>query len=75
MKVCVAGLWRRGCVTAACLTSTGHEVRGFDPVDDDDRADVDGVVRQAAALFPYLSDGTLVMVSSQLPVGSTARDS
>jgi len=43
------------------------------PVDDEDRADVEHVVRRVEALFPCLAEGTLVLVSSQLPVGSTAR--
>jgi UDPglucose 6-dehydrogenase len=30
MRVCVAGLWHLGVVTAACLASSGHEVIGFD---------------------------------------------
>jgi UDPglucose 6-dehydrogenase len=43
------------------------------PVDEDDRADVDGVIAQVVDLFGELSEGALVVVSSQLPVGSTAR--
>jgi UDPglucose 6-dehydrogenase len=43
------------------------------PVDDDDRADVEAVHERAAALFDFISDGTLVVVSSQLPVGSVRR--
>ena len=43
------------------------------PVDQDDRADVDLVLREAERLFPHLSAGTAVLVSSQLPVGSVAR--
>jgi UDPglucose 6-dehydrogenase len=43
------------------------------PVDADDRADVDFVLRQAAAAFPHLASGALVISSSQLPVGSVAR--
>ncbi|MEI8206568.1 MAG: nucleotide sugar dehydrogenase, partial [Kiritimatiellales bacterium] len=31
MKVCVAGLWHLGCVTAACLAKMGHTVTGWDP--------------------------------------------
>jgi UDPglucose 6-dehydrogenase len=41
------------------------------PVDDDDNADVGFVLRSVEALFPYVSQGALVMISSQLPVGST----
>lgn len=129
LKVCVAGLWHLGTVTAACLASAGLDVTALDsdpavvdnlaagrpplfepglqglvkaglasgrlrvttdiraatdaarvvwitydtPVDDDDRADVDYVLECAARLFPYLSDNTLVLVSSQVPVGTTHR--
>ena len=129
MKVCVAGLWHLGTVTAACLAGAGHDVVGYDhdpatvaglaggrlpvfepgledrlrsaveqrrlrfsadpadsvavadvlwiawdtPVDDDDRADVESVLGRVDALLPALRPGSLVIVSSQLPVGSTAR--
>jgi len=43
------------------------------PVDADDRADVDHVLRHVIASFPHLADGALVLVSSQLPVGSVRR--
>lgn len=43
------------------------------PVDEDDRADVDFVVTRVESLFDFLRDGTLVVISSQLPVGSTGR--
>ena len=42
------------------------------PVDEDDRADVDSVVRATVSLFPYIRDGALVLISSQVPVGTTA---
>ncbi len=129
MKICVLGLWHLGTVTAACLSSVGHEVVGLDidaqviqnlqqgqaplfepdledlvkagiaagrlnfttaaaaalaeaqivwvafdtPVDDKDRADVGFVVERVTAIFPYLAQNTLVLISSQLPVGTTAR--
>jgi len=41
------------------------------PVNDDDVADVAFVQAQVEALFPYLGDGSLVLVSSQVPVGFT----
>jgi UDPglucose 6-dehydrogenase len=41
------------------------------PVDQNDIADVDFVFRRCTALFPHLTTGTVVLVSSQLPVGST----
>ena len=43
------------------------------PVDEDDRADVEFVVERATQLLPHLRDGTLVIVSSQLPVGTVRR--
>lgn len=43
------------------------------PVDDDDRADVDGVITTVEQLLARVTAGTLVLVSSQLPVGSVAR--
>jgi UDPglucose 6-dehydrogenase len=43
------------------------------PVDAEDRADVDFVVAQVVGLLPHLRDDAVVIVSSQLPVGSTAR--
>jgi UDPglucose 6-dehydrogenase len=43
------------------------------PVDEEDRADVDSVMTRVVSLFDVLGDGALVVVSSQLPVGSTRR--
>lgn len=43
------------------------------PVDDDDCADVNFVHKQTTALFPHLKPGAVVLVSSQLPVGSVAQ--
>jgi UDPglucose 6-dehydrogenase len=43
------------------------------PVDDEDRADVEFVVERVSRLFPCLGAGTLVLISSQLPVGTTRR--
>jgi UDPglucose 6-dehydrogenase len=43
------------------------------PVDEDDRADVEFVIAEVVKLFPYLRDDALVVVSSQLPVGSVSR--
>ena len=42
------------------------------PVDEDDRADVEFVRREVIGLFPSLREGALVLISSQMPVGSTA---
>jgi len=123
VKVCVAGLWHLGTVTAACLASGGHDVIGWDanestiaslregkppifepglaellakhpvrfttdraeavrdaevvwiaydtPVDDDDNADVEFVVREVESLLPHTN--ALVLISSQLPVGTTRK--
>ena len=43
------------------------------PVDEDDRADVEFVVERTARVLPHLRDGALVLISSQLPVGTTRR--
>jgi UDPglucose 6-dehydrogenase len=42
------------------------------PVDEEDAADVDWVLARAQAVVRHASEGTLVVVSSQLPVGSVA---
>jgi len=42
------------------------------PVDDEDNADVDWVLARVRELLAPLPDGALVIVSSQLPVGSVA---
>ncbi len=42
------------------------------PVDEDDRADVDWVRRQLDAVAGALTPGTLVLISSQVPVGFSA---
>ncbi|MGH6824154.1 UDP-glucose dehydrogenase family protein [Methyloceanibacter sp.] len=41
------------------------------PVDDNDVADVQCVIDAARGLLPHLRDGAVVLISSQLPVGST----
>lgn len=43
------------------------------PVDDDDRADVEFVLNQVKEVLPVLADGAVVLVSSQMPVGSLAK--
>lgn len=42
------------------------------PVDDNDVADVGYVLDRVRATFPHLKDGAVVLISSQVPVGSTA---
>jgi len=55
------------------LTSCDLVWVAFDtPVDDDDQANIYFVVENIRALFPYLQSGILVLISSQLPVGTTA---
>jgi UDPglucose 6-dehydrogenase len=41
------------------------------PVDDDDNADVEFVISSVKSLLPLIRVGALVLVSSQVPVGST----
>jgi len=43
------------------------------PVDDDDRPDVDAVFARVESLFDFIDEQALVVVSSQLPVGSVRR--
>ena len=43
------------------------------PVDEDDRADTQYVLERIKDVLPLLDDGTVVLVSSQLPVGSCAQ--
>lgn len=43
------------------------------PVDDEDHADIDFVIKKVMHMFPFLSKETVVLVSSQLPVGSVGR--
>ena len=43
------------------------------PVDDNDKADVDFVLDATEQVFPFLRDDALVLVSSQLPVGSVSE--
>ena len=65
-------------VLAADLVTTVHDADiiwiAFDtPVDDADRADVESVVGHVGAALPHAKDGALVLMSSQLPVGTSAR--
>lgn len=43
------------------------------PVDEDDNADVEFVVRQVEVLLEHVRDDAVVLVSSQVPVGTTRR--
>jgi len=62
--------------TAPSLALEGAEVLwvAFDtPVDDEDRADVAFVQGQIQMALPFLADGAVVLVSSQMPVGSIRK--
>ena len=43
------------------------------PIDEEDRADVDFVMERVTRSFPHFAAGTLVLLSSQLPVGTTQK--
>src|SRR2546425_7984975 len=43
------------------------------PVDESGRVDVESVVEATTDIFPFVREESLVLVSSQLPVGSTRR--
>jgi UDPglucose 6-dehydrogenase len=58
---------------AAAITPAELVWIAFDtPVDDDDIADVGYVLDRVRLTFPYLKDGSVVLISSQVPVGSTS---
>ncbi len=129
MKICVAGLWHLGVVTAACAADAGHRVDAFDeaesvvaglangilpvdepglaelvrrqlaagslrftsqleqalrdadvvwitydtPVDANDRADVEYVLARGRAIVAAADPSAVILISSQLPVGSTLQ--
>lgn len=43
------------------------------PVDQDDRADIEFVNQRVQQLFPYLKENCVVLISSQLPIGSVKK--
>jgi UDPglucose 6-dehydrogenase len=58
---------------AAAVSSADLLWANFDtPVDDDDVADVGYVLDRVRGTFQHLKDGAVVLISSQVPVGSTA---
>ncbi len=57
------------CVNAADIVWVCFDT----PVDEEDRADIPYVTERVATLFPYLKNGVVVLISSQLPVGNTTR--
>jgi UDPglucose 6-dehydrogenase len=61
------------CLPQALAVATRAWVTFDTPVDDDDNADVEWVLEQSAQLLAALPEDSLVVVSSQLPVGSIAR--
>jgi UDPglucose 6-dehydrogenase len=66
-----AGRLRYSSLLADVATADVVWVAYDTPVDDDDCADVDSVLQKVKDLFPHLGSGALVLISSQLPVGST----
>ena len=60
--------------TAAAIGEAAIVWVTFDtPVNEQDEADCEYVERMVAAIFPHLRSGAVVLISSQLPVGTTAR--
>lgn len=60
--------------SAAALAGAEILWVAFDtPVDDDDQADVEFVCNEIKAVLPLLDEGTVVLVSSQMPVGSIRK--
>jgi UDPglucose 6-dehydrogenase len=58
---------------AAAVSSADLLWVSFDtPVDNDDVADVGFVLDRVRLTFPFLKNGSVVLISSQVPVGSTA---
>ncbi len=57
-------------IVAACKEAEVLWVTFDTPVNDDDVADVEFVINHIKSAVTHLSDGALVLVSSQLPVGS-----
>lgn len=59
---------------AGAVESAGIIWVAYDtPVDDEDWADVNFVVDRVERLYPHIPAGTLVLISSQLPVGTTRQ--
>jgi UDPglucose 6-dehydrogenase len=56
---------------AACAGAEVLWITHDTPVDDEDRADPVFVRQQVIELFPHLAKETIVLISSQLPVGTT----
>ena len=59
--------------TVACVDAEVLWVTFDTPVDDNDLADFDFVMTRIKCLLPTLADGALVLISSQMPVGSIRK--
>jgi UDPglucose 6-dehydrogenase len=70
VKICVQGLWHLGTVTAGCLADAGFTVVGYDG-----EASTVAALREGRAplVEPDLRPNAVVLISSQLPVGSVAK--
>jgi len=60
-------------IKTACAKADVLWVARDTPVDDEDRADVESVLNDVRRCIPMLPKGTLVLLSSQLPVGTCRR--
>lgn len=63
----------RGADEASFIDSELVWVTYDTPVDDDDHADTDFVLKKVMHILSFLTKDTIVLVSSQLPVGSVGR--
>ena len=62
MRICVAGLWHLGSVTAACLAARGHDVVGYD-------ADGTVVAALAEGVPPILEPGLAELIAGGIAAG------
>ena len=62
MRICVAGLWHLGSVTAACLAARGHDVIGYD-------ADSPTVSALSGGTPPLFEPGLEVLVAEGVAAG------
>ena len=62
MRICVAGLWHLGSVTAACLAARGHDVIGYD-------ADVATVSALSEGTPPIFEPGLADLVAEGIAAG------
>ncbi|HEX4231399.1 MAG TPA: nucleotide sugar dehydrogenase [Bryobacteraceae bacterium] len=68
-----SGMLRFTSDAAEAISEAGIVWVTFDtPVDDDDRADVAYVKTRIESIFPHIRNGASVLISSQMPVGSTS---